>query len=125
MTSTTAGTFNFYDGKITSAGGTGTAIHMGYGSVVTPDNYDVATSTTNGVETATLVSQNNSGILFPWEMIPVTVTNLTSASGNSPVSWRTIPTGEESVYQAQESIVLKDGFLVERGADEIVFVFFD
>ena len=47
----------------------------------------------------------------------MTVTNLTSASGDSPVSWRTIPTGEESVYKAQESIVLKDGFVVERGAD--------
>ncbi len=58
-----------------------------------------------------------SGTLFPWGMLPVTVTNLTSASSGSPGSWRTIPTGEESVYRAQESIVLKDGFVVERGAD--------
>lgn len=45
------------------------------------------------------------------------VTNLTSASSYSPVLWRTIPTGEESIYKAQESIVLKDGFVVESGAD--------
>ncbi|MBR3413872.1 MAG: C10 family peptidase [Bacteroidales bacterium] len=58
-----------------------------------------------------------SGTHLPWEMLPVTVTNLTSASTDSPSSWRTIPTGEESTYQAQESVTLKDGFTVERGAD--------
>ena len=58
-----------------------------------------------------------SGTWFPWKMLPVTVTNLTSASGGSPESWRTIPMGEESIYKAQESIVLEDGFVVERGAD--------
>ena len=58
-----------------------------------------------------------SGAHHPWDMLPVTVTNLTSASTDSPSSWRTIPTGEESAYRAQESITLKDGFTVERGAD--------
>ena len=57
------------------------------------------------------------GELNPWEILPVTVTNLTSASTDSPSSWRTIPIGEESAYRAQESITLKDGFTVERGAD--------
>ncbi len=58
-----------------------------------------------------------SGAHQPWEMLPVTVTNLTSASSDSPSSWRTIPTGEESTYRAQESITLKDGFTVESGAE--------
>lgn len=58
-----------------------------------------------------------SGAHQPWEMLPVTVTNLTSASSDSPSSWRTIPTGEESTYRAQESVTLKDGFTVESGAE--------
>ena len=53
----------------------------------------------------------------PSEIVPVTVTNLTSASTDTPLSWRTIPDGATTTYQAQESSTLRDGFTVERGAD--------
>ena len=52
-----------------------------------------------------------------WDILPVTVTNLTSASITSNANWRTIPSGETTTYRAQESITLRDGFIVERGAD--------
>ena len=53
----------------------------------------------------------------PWNIPPVTVTNLTSASITSDATWRTIPSGAITTYQAQESVTLKDGFSVEMGAD--------
>ena len=59
----------------------------------------------------------SNGSLLPWKILPVTVTNLTSASLASPASWRTIPFGEESTYRAQESVTLRDGFSVARGAE--------
>ena len=52
-----------------------------------------------------------------WDILPVTVTNLTSASITSNANWRTIPSGATTTYRAQESITLRDGFMVERGAD--------
>lgn len=52
----------------------------------------------------------------PWEILPVVVTNLTSASEESPSYWRTIPSGASAIYQAQRSVSLKNGFTVERGA---------
>lgn len=57
------------------------------------------------------------GTYHPSELLPVTVTNLISASTNADQSWRTIPAGATTTYQAQESITLRDGFTVERGAD--------
>ena len=57
--------------------------------------------------------------LEPWENVPQTAQNLTSASSDcsSSADWYTIPTGEHSSYIAHESVVLQDGFHAERGSD--------
>ena len=59
----------------------------------------------------------SNGTYPPWEIPPATVTNLTSASINSPALWRTIPTGAISTYKAQVSITLKGGFSAKSGAE--------
>ena len=51
-------TYNFYDGKVTSASGTGTSISYG-GIINTPTNYDVVKSTSSDIETAILAASNN------------------------------------------------------------------
>lgn len=52
-----------------------------------------------------------------YEMVPQTMTTLTSASSTSDASWRTIPTGATAVYQAHEEIILQDGFEAEYGSE--------
>ena len=46
-------TYNFYDGKVSSASGTNTSIYYS-GTINTPSSYEVVKSTNNGVETAIL-----------------------------------------------------------------------
>ncbi|MEE3343863.1 MAG: InlB B-repeat-containing protein [Bacilli bacterium] len=54
-------TFNFYDGKITSASGTGTSIKLPNATFIigVPDGYDIIKSTTSGTETAILGAATN------------------------------------------------------------------
>ena len=54
--SNTNGKYNFYDGKVTSASGTGTSIGFN-GSITTPDGYGVIRTTASGIETAVLGRQ--------------------------------------------------------------------
>lgn len=53
----------------------------------------------------------------PEEIVPQTMTTLTSASASSPQSWRTIPAGATAVYQAHEEVILQDGFEAEAGCE--------
>lgn len=52
-----------------------------------------------------------------YELVPKTMTTLTSASASSPESWRTIPAGATAVYQAHEEVILQDGFEAEAGCE--------
>lgn len=62
-------------------------------------------------------SQQFNGNISPCWVVPQTMPFLVSASAISDFSWRTIPTGEWSLYQAHKEIVLRDGFTSERGCD--------
>ena len=86
---------------------------------IIPNNFIVLCSRDVHLEEyyVTIDSFIQQGLLNPWEIIPVTVTNLTSASESFPAIWRTIPAGNSSKYKAQRSVTLKPGFTVERGAD--------
>lgn len=53
----------------------------------------------------------------PHEIVPQTMTSLTSASISSPQAWRTIPDSVSAVYQAHEEIILQDGFEAELGCE--------
>ena len=53
----------------------------------------------------------------PYEIVPQTMTTLTSASATSDASWRTIPTGATAVYQAHKEIILQDGFEAQLGCE--------
>ena len=55
--SISSGTFNFYDGKISSAQGTGYSINGTPNSI--PSGYSVQKTTTNGVETAILINSSS------------------------------------------------------------------
>lgn len=52
-----------------------------------------------------------------YELVPQTMTTLTSASATSDASWRTIPTGATAVYQAHKEIILQDGFEAQLGCE--------
>jgi hypothetical protein len=52
-----------------------------------------------------------------FEMVPHTMTTLTSASATSDASWRTIPTGASAVYQAHNEIILQNGFEAQLGCE--------
>lgn len=52
-----------------------------------------------------------------YEMVPKTMTTLTSASASSPAAWRTIPAGAVAEYVAHEEVILEDGFEAETGSD--------
>lgn len=54
---------------------------------------------------------------FPYEIVPQTMTTLTSASVSSPSAWRTIPNGATALYQAHKEINLQDGFEAELGCE--------
>ncbi|MEE3343018.1 MAG: InlB B-repeat-containing protein [Bacilli bacterium] len=53
--------YNFYDGKVTSASGTGKSIYTPSDTYVinVPDNYDIVKTTASGTETAVLGAANN------------------------------------------------------------------
>jgi len=53
----------------------------------------------------------------PLEIVPQTMAKLISANLSSSALWRTIPTGATATYHAHEEIELRDGFIVEEGAD--------
>lgn len=52
----------------------------------------------------------------PYHFVPSTAARLFSAEEGTNPAWRTIPTGETSVYQAQEEVVLQEGFEAEWGS---------
>lgn len=53
----------------------------------------------------------------PYLITPKTLTILESAASTSRLEYRTIPSNATATYQAHEEIVLKDGFIVERGSE--------
>ena len=52
-----------------------------------------------------------------YKIAPTEFFFLESASDTCPISWRTIPENKTAIYQAQEEILLRDGFIVEPGAE--------
>lgn len=52
-----------------------------------------------------------------YDLVPQTMTTLTSASATSDASWRTIPANATAVYQAHEEINLQDGFEAVYGSE--------
>lgn len=53
----------------------------------------------------------------PYEIVPQTMTKLSSASANSDSSWRTIPQWETAYYQAHKEVNLRDGFKAKAGCE--------
>ena len=53
----------------------------------------------------------------PYYNIPKTATNLTSVPESFQASWRTIPTGTTTSYEAHNSVTLVPGFHAERGSN--------
>lgn len=62
---------------------------------------------------------NSAGNIPSYSFVPSTGQVLISASASSSSSWRTIPSGESSIYQAHGEIILQDGFTAENGCDFI------
>jgi len=62
---------------------------------------------------------NSAGNIPIYGFVPSTGQVLISASASSSSSWRTIPSGESSIYQAHGEIILQDGFTAENGCDFI------
>lgn len=60
---------------------------------------------------------SQAGLLPLYSIVPYTATSLTSADVNSDTMWRYIPSGASSVYQAQEEIILQNGFEAKYGSD--------
>lgn len=55
----------------------------------------------------------------PYQFVPYVARRLVSADMVSPEEWRTIPDRGTAVYQAQEEVILQDGFVAERGSEFI------
>ena len=55
--------------------------------------------------------------IYLHELVPQTMTTLTSASASSPAAWRTIPAGASAEYVAHEEVILEDGFEAEWGSE--------
>lgn len=59
------------------------------------------------------------GFLEPWEIVPNTAQILYSCDESGLENWKTIPSGESSVYTAHEKIILRPGFKAEQGSNFI------
>lgn len=84
---------------------------------ITPPNYASICDADLNLEDFYL---NNLSLLYdyhPEDIVPWTMTKLTSVSRTSPAAWRTIPTGVSAVYQAHEEVALQDGFEAEYGSE--------
>ena len=56
------------------------------------------------------------GVYDYWNIVPHTGKILESCDESLPAAWRTIPSGESSVYTAFERVVLKPGFTAQAGS---------
>lgn len=65
----------------------------------------------------TFYSNPDNSIYHPYDVVPNTMTTLTSASSQSPSLLRTIPPGVTSTYSAHNEVILQDGFEAKLGSE--------